>query len=146
VEALAEEWDAVPDRGAATVTVPGALAGWNALVETYGDLSLAEVLAPAIRIAEEGFPVTPVIAQDWAGTLVTLESNDGAAATFLIDGEPPRAGDWFRNPDLARTFRRIAQDGPEVFYGGALGREIVAGLDELGGFLTIEALANHEVR
>lgn len=146
VKALAEEWDEMPSRGAATVTVPGALAGWNALVESYGDLSLAEVLAPAIRIAEQGFPVTPIIAQDWAGTLTTLESNAGAAATFLIDGEAPRAGEWFRNPDLARTFRRIAEDGPGTFYGGDLGREIVAGLDELGGFLTLEDLANHEVR
>lgn len=146
VEALAREWDQVPSRGAATVTVPGALAGWNALVEEYGALSLAEVLAPAIRIAEEGFPVTPIIAQDWAGTVGTLESNDGAAATFLIDGKAPRAGQWFSNPDLARTFRRIAEDGPETFYGGELGREIIAGLDSLGGFLTIEDLAGHEVR
>lgn len=146
VEALAKVWEEVPNRGAATVTVPGALAGWNALIESYGDLSLAEVLAPAIRIAEQGFPVTPIIAQDWAGTVDTLNSNDGAAATFLVDGEAPAAGDWFRNPDLARTFRRIAEGGPGVFYGGELGREIVAGLDELGGFLTVGDLAKHEVR
>lgn len=146
VEALAETWDSVPTRGAATVTVPGALAGWHALVETHGKLSLAEVLAPAIRIAEEGFPVTPIIAQDWAGTVDTLEANAGAAATFLIDGKAPEAGQWFRNPDLANTFRRIAEAGPETFYGGDLGREIIAGLDELGGFLTLEDLAKHEVR
>lgn len=146
VEALATAWESVPTRGAATVTVPGALAGWNALVKRYGDLTLADVLAPAIRIAEEGFPVTPIIAQDWAGTVDTLEADTGAAATFLIDGRAPKAGEWFRNPDLARTFRRIAEDGPETFYGGALGREIVAGLDELGGFLTVEDLASHEVR
>lgn len=145
VDALAREWEAVPARGAATVTVPGALAGWNALVENYGDLTLGEVLAPAIRIAEQGFPVSPIIAQDWAGTLETLESNAGAAATFLVNGKAPRAGEWFSNPDLARTFRRIAKDGPETFYGGDLGAEIIAGLDELGGFLTLEDLANHEV-
>ncbi|MEE4175790.1 MAG: gamma-glutamyltransferase [Xanthomonadales bacterium] len=146
VEALAQAWDSVPTRGAPTVTVPGALAGWNALVETHGKLTLAEVLAPAIRIAEAGFPVTPIIARDWAGTVETLEGNAGAAATFLIDGKAPEAGQWFRNPDLARTFRRIAEDGPETFYGGDLGREIIAGLDELGGFLTLDDLANHEVR
>jgi len=89
VAALVREWDEVPTRGAATVTVPGALAGWAALVETHGDLTLAEVLAPAIRIAEEGFPVTPIIAQDWAGTVATLEANAGAAATFLIACCPP---------------------------------------------------------
>lgn len=146
VEALAGQWEEVPSRGAATVTVPGALAGWNDLVATYGKLTLAEVLAPAIRIAEQGFPVTPIIARDWAGTLETLESNAGAAATFLIDGKAPLAGEWFSNPDLAKTFRRIAAEGPDTFYGGTLGREIVAGLDELGGFITIEDLARHESR
>jgi gamma-glutamyltranspeptidase/glutathione hydrolase len=146
VNALLQEWDEVPIRGAATVTVPGALAGWNDLVKTYGDLSLAEVLAPAIRIAEQGFPVTPIIAQDWAGTIETLEGNLAAAATFLIDGKAPRAGQWFSNPDLAKTFRRIAEKGPETFYGGALGQEIVAGLNQLGGFITIDDLARHQSR
>jgi gamma-glutamyltranspeptidase/glutathione hydrolase len=126
--------------------VPGALAGWNDLVKTYGDLSLAEVLAPAIRIAEQGFPVTPIIAQDWAGTIETLEGNIAAAATFLIDGKAPQAGQWFSNPDLAKTFRRIAEKGPETFYGGTLGQEIVAELNQLGGFITIDDLARHQSR
>jgi gamma-glutamyltranspeptidase/glutathione hydrolase len=142
--ALAEQWEEVPSRGAATVTVPGALAGWHDLVESYGALSFAEVLAPAIRIAEQGFPVTPIIAQDWAGTIETLKGNEGAAATFLIDGRAPRAGEWFANPDLANTFKRIAKNGPETFYSGELGQEIVAGLEELGGFITIEDLARHK--
>lgn len=147
VDALvAEGAERAPNRGARAVTVPGALSGWNALVETYGTMTLAGVLAPAIRIADEGFPVTPIIAQDWAGSVQTLRRNPGAAMTFLIDDEAPKAGEWFRNPDLARTFRRVAADGPGVFYGGELGREIVAGLDELGGFLTIEDLANHDIR
>lgn len=143
-QALATQWEEVPSRGAATVTVPGALAGWHDLVESYGTLSFAEVLAPAIRIAEQGFPVTPIIAQDWAGTIETLEGNEGAAATFLIDGKAPRAGEWFANPDLANTFKRIAKNGPETFYGGELGQQIVAGLDELGGFITIDDLARHK--
>lgn len=147
VDALvAEGLDRVPSSGARAVTVPGALSGWSALVDTYGTMSLADVLAPAIRLANEGFPVSPIIAHDWAGTVEKLRRNPGAAATFLIDGEAPAAGDWFRNPDLARTFQRISDDGPQTFYGGALGREIVAGLDELGGFLTIDDLANHQVR
>lgn len=147
VEALvAEGADDVPGSGARSVTVPGALSGWSTLVETYGTMTLAEVLAPAIRIAEEGFPVSPIIAQDWAGSVNGLRRDPGAAATFLIDGEAPRAGDWFRNPDLARTFRRIADEGPATFYGGDLGREFIAGLDALGGYLTIDDLANHEIR
>lgn len=143
---VAEGAESVPSVGAKGVTVPGALAGWSALVERYGRQSLAEVLAPAIRIAEEGFPVTPIIAQDWAGTVESLRDSPGASRTFLIDGEAPRAGDWFRNPDLARTLQRIAEHGPQVLYGGALGAEIVAGLDELGGYVTLDDLARHEVR
>ena len=143
---VADGDDDVPGSGARSVTVPGALSGWATLLETYGTLSLAEALAPAIRIAEEGFPVSPIIAQDWAGSAEGLRRNEGAAATFLVDGEAPAAGDWFRNPDLARTFRRVAEQGPETFYGGDLGREIVAGLDELGGYLTIEDLRDHEIR
>lgn len=143
---LAEDEPRVPGSGPRSVTVPGALSGWSTLLETYGTMTLAEALAPAIRIAEEGFPVTPIIAQDWAGTVNGLRGDAGAAATFLIDGEAPKPGEWFRNPDLARTFQRVADGGPAVFYGGDLGREIVDGLAELGGYLTIEDLENHEPR
>lgn len=139
--------EAVPYRGARAVTVPGALSGWNALVESYGTMSLAELLQPAIEIAEGGFPVTPIIAKDWGNTVDVLLRNDGAAATFLLDGErAPAAGEWFSNPDLARSFRRIAENGVGEFYGGALGQEIVAGLDALGGYLTLDDLRNHEFR
>ncbi len=138
--------DRVPYRGPRSITVPGALSGWNALVSRYGTMSLAEVLQPAIRIAEEGFPVSPIIAKDWQNTVDVLRQDDGAAATFLIDGKAPRAGQWFRNPDLARTFRRISEGGSQVLYGGALGREIVDGLDRMGGWLTLDDLATHEVR
>lgn len=147
VDALvAEGLDRVPGNGARSVTVPGALSGWSTLVETYGTMSLADVLAPAIRIAEEGFPVSPIIAQDWAGTVRGLRNDPGAAATFLIDDEAPKPGDWFTNPDLANTFRRIAEEGPGTFYGGALGAEFIAGLTDLGGFLTLQDLASHEIR
>lgn len=143
---LAEDEPEVPGSGPRSVTVPGALSGWSTLVETYGTMTLADVLAPAIRIAGDGFPVSPIIAQDWAGTVNGLRQDEGAAATFLMDGEAPTPGEWFRNPDLARTFQRVADGGPEVFYGGELGREIVDGLAALGGYLTIEDLASHEPR
>lgn len=143
----AEGTTRAPSTGPRAVTVPGALAGWSALVEEHGTMTLARVLAPAIRIAEEGFPVTPIIAQDWAGQVDKLKRNEGARATFLLDGaRAPEAGEWFRNPDLARSFRRVAEDGPDVFYGGELGREIVDGLAELGGWLTLDDLRRMEVR
>jgi gamma-glutamyltranspeptidase/glutathione hydrolase len=134
----------MPGSGPEAVTVPGALSGWVALLERYGSLTLAEVLAPAIRVAEEGFPVTPIIARQWQAVAEDLAEDAGAATTFLIDGErPPEAGEWFANPDLAKSFRSIAEEGPAVFYGGHLGQRVVDGLRELGGFLTIEDLRDH---
>ena len=137
----------MPGSGAETVTVPGAVSGWHALVERYGRLTLGQVLEPAIRIAETGFPVTPIIADQWADAAERLKRDEGARATFLVDGtRAPKAGEWFANPDLARSFRRIAQEGPGVLYGGDLGRELVEGLGALGGFLTLDDLASHQPR
>lgn len=137
----------VPGSGAEAVTVPGAVSGWHALVTGYGKLDVASALAPAIRIAEEGFPVTPIIARQWAAATEKLAADEGARVTYLVDGErAPRAGEWFTNPDLARSFRRIAEEGPGVLYGGALGEELVRRLQALGGFVTLEDLAAHRPR
>ena len=134
----------MPQSGAETITVPGALSGWAELLRRYGTLSLAQALEPAIRTAEEGFPVTPIIAADWAAEVTGLQRDSGARATYLIDGiRSPQAGEWFRNPDLAASFRTIARQGPAAFYGGPLGQRIVTRVSELGGFLTIEDLRNH---
>lgn len=136
----------VPLYGAEPITVPGALSGWAALLERYGTLSLAQALAPAIRLAEDGFPVSPVIAGQWAEAVERLARDEGARATYLIDGRrAPGAGEWFRNPDLAAAFRMIAKGGPGVLYGGALGRRIVDRVRQLGGFLTLEDLAKQRV-
>ncbi len=143
---IAEGADGVPGDGARSVTVPGALSGWNALLEKYGTTTIARALQPAIRFADEGFPVSPIIARAWAGSVDELRSNAGAASAFLIDGEAPEAGQWFRNPDLAGTFRRVAENGVDTLYGGELGQQIVASLDELGGFLTVEDLRSHDYR
>ena len=143
---IARGRERMPGSGAESVTVPGSLAGWAALLERHGTLTLAEALAPAIRLAEEGFPVTPIIAEDWANQVEKLGRDDGARAVYLIDGErAPAAGEWHRNPDLAACLRTIARDGIGVFYGGALGTTIAEGLQELGGFLTVEDLASHRV-
>ena len=134
----------VPPFGPEAVTVPGALSGWATLLEKYGTLTLAQALAPAIRLAEEGFPVTPIIAQQWAGEVERLSRDEGARATYLIDGtRAPRAGEWFRNPDLAKTFRQIAVSGPQALYGGELGAKIVERLKAVGGLLTLPDLAHH---
>ena len=134
----------IPSRGIETVTVPGALAGWDALLKKYGTFTVAQAVKPAIEYAEEGFPVTPVIAGDWAASRQVLERDDGARSTFLPNGHPPKPGEWFRNPDYARTLREVAKDGPAALYGGALGQRIVEYVQKVGGFLTIEDLKRNQ--
>ena len=127
-------------RGIETVTVPGALAGWQTLLDKYGTITLAQAVAPAIRYADDGFVVTPVIAGDWSGQTNLLRRDPGARATFLRDSMPPKAGDWFTNPDYARTLRQVAAEGPAALYGGSLGQRIVDRVKELGGFITMDDL------
>ena len=85
----------MPGSGAEAITVPGAVSGWAALLKQHGSISLAQALAPAIRIAEEGFPVTPIIAGQWAAEVEKLARDPGARSTYLLDGtRAPAAGEW----------------------------------------------------
>lgn len=145
-ELIGRGHESMPRSGAETITVPGALAGWQTLLDSYGTISLADALAPAIRMAEHGFPASPVIADFWEGAEEMLARDEGARDTFLIDGKrAPRAGEWFSNRDFARTLRLIANGGPDVLYGGELGEAIVQRVSELGGFLTMDDLRSHRV-
>ncbi len=134
----------MPSRGAETITVPGALAGWNELLRKYGTITLAQALQPAIDYAENGYPVTPVISGDWAPEQKLLANDEGGRTTFLINGHTPAPGEWFRNPDLANTYREIAREGPGAFYGGALGQRIVRRVQQLGGYLTLDDLKHNQ--
>ena len=127
-------------QGIMSVTVPGALAGWDKLLRTYGKRTLAQALQPAIGYARDGFPVSPIIAAQWANETKFLQRDSAAAATFLPGGHAPKAGEWFRNPDLARTLQDISEKGIGTFYGGALGQRIVARISALGGFITLDDL------
>jgi gamma-glutamyltranspeptidase / glutathione hydrolase len=128
--------EGVPQTGGGSITVPGALAGWSGLLERYGRFGLDTVLRPAIRLAEQGFPVSPIIARDWAAETARLGQDPGSAATFLDrHGSPPGAGTWFTNPDLAASLRAIADEGPGTLYGGELGRRVVEAVRDRGGFL-----------
>jgi gamma-glutamyltranspeptidase/glutathione hydrolase len=139
--------ESMPTTGAPSITVPGALGGWAALLERFGTLSLADALAPAIEVAAGGFPVTPVIARQWGRAVSKLLVDPGARTTFLIGGQrAPRAGEWFANPDLAESLRLVAEHGPAALYsgalyGGTLGRAVADGVRALGGFITPEDLA-----
>jgi gamma-glutamyltranspeptidase / glutathione hydrolase len=134
----------VPARTAEAITVPGALSGWAELLDAFGTLTLAEALQPAIRLAGEGFPVSPIIASDWARYADVLRKDPGARETYLRDGTTaPKAGEWFNNPDLANTFRQIANRGAGYLYGGELGQKIADYVQSIGGFLTLDDLASH---
>jgi gamma-glutamyltranspeptidase/glutathione hydrolase len=123
-----------------SVTVPGALAGRDTLVRSYGKRTLAQVMQLAIGYARDGFPVSPIIAAQWAAETSFLQRDSSAAATFLPGGRAPKAGEWFRNADYARTLKTIADSGIQTFYGGSLGKRIVARIKALDGFVTLDDL------
>ena len=123
--------------GIHTVTVPGAVAGWFRLHERYGRLPMSRLLAPAIEYAQEGFPVSEIIAGQWQGAEAHLQANDAATRTYLVDGRAPRHGEVFESPDLARTLRLLAEEGRDASYRGEIARNIVRTSDALGGFLTM---------
>ena len=133
----------LPPFHAHTVTVPGACAGWFDLLERHGSLPMADILAPAIRLARQGFPVAQVTANSWKwGAQGQLkEALNGHELT--LDGRAPIAGEIFRNPNLAGTFERIAQDGREVFYRGEIAEAIVNVIRQAGGSMSLEDLASH---
>lgn len=137
---VARRFKSGSQQGVMSVTVPGALAGWDMLVRTYGKRTLAQALEPATGYARDGFPVSPIIAAQWGEQTAFLQRDSAAAATFLPGGRAPKAGEWFRNPDYARTLEEIASNGISTYYGGALGQRIVARLSALKGFITIDDL------
>ncbi len=134
----------MPFRGIHSVTVPGAVAGWQALSDRLGKLALDEVLAPAIFYAENGFPLSEVIAGGWARSEKLLSAHPNSAETFLVDGRAPAAGEVFRNPDLAQTLKRVAAEGRNGFYEGATAKAIVELSDAEGGSLTAADLSEYE--
>src|SRR5206468_433248 len=101
----------MPQHGIFSVTVPGAVAGWSALHERFGRIPLTDVLAPAICYADEGFPVSDIVAGRWARWRDKLAAGDESARTYLIDGHTPAAGAIFANRELAASLRRVAQSG-----------------------------------
>jgi gamma-glutamyltranspeptidase/glutathione hydrolase len=135
--------DGLPMFHGHTVTVPGAAAGWHDLVERHGRLSLAETLAPAIRLAEEGFPVAPVTAYYWGRGAEAQLRQAANGGELLIDGRAPRAGEVFRNPGLARTFRALAEGGKAAYYEGEIAEAIVRAVREAGGVMDESDLGAH---
>ncbi len=125
--------DTMPTHTVDAVTIPGALAGWDALLTEHGTMTLGDLLQPAIRLACDGYVVSPRVGMDWMFLAPLLQKNAAAANHFTIDGQAPAVGSLFKTPALGRTLETIAADGISAFYDGALTDEMVATLQALGG-------------
>ncbi len=124
-------------------TVPGACDGWFALHGRFGRLPMKRVLAPAIRYAEEGFPLSPVIADDWGRGARRFKDMPGFADVFMPGGRAPREGETFRNPALAKTLRLLAEKGRDAYYKGAIADALVRYSQAHGGFFAQQDFARH---
>ena len=132
----------MPLHGIDSVTVPGAVDGWDVLLKRAGTMSFREVLEPAAVLAEQGFGVTERIRNDWLGGAENLASDPDSVQTYLARGQPPQPYAVFRNPDLARALRLLQVQGRDAFYKGEIARAIVTKSQALGGTLSLEDLAN----
>jgi len=126
-----------------TVTVPGACAAWCDLSERYGCLPLANALQPAIKLAEEGYPVAPITAWFWQHSVDRILKRSLNGQELLLDGRSPAAGEIFYNPGLARTLRAIANDGKATFYHGEIAQAIVDVNQQAGGCMEMSDLTAH---
>jgi gamma-glutamyltranspeptidase/glutathione hydrolase len=134
----------IPERGPLSISTPGCVDGWFQLHGRFGKLPMEKVLEPAIRHAREGFPVSEVIANEWAGSRSILIGQPGFAATYLREDHPPRKGEIFQNAALAATLTTIAQKGRSGFYAGEIPKQIEAFLREHGGFLAARDFEEHQ--
>jgi len=140
----------MPSGGILTVTVPGSLWGWQEVLTRFGTRTFKEVLQPAIDYADQGFPISEEIADSWRmknalplqGCCTQIDPD--SARTFYVNGRPAMAGTIFRNPDLAKSFRLIQQQGRDALYNGEIGRAIIAKSQALGGPMTLADLANYK--
>jgi gamma-glutamyltranspeptidase / glutathione hydrolase len=133
----------MPSNGWESVTVPGAVSAWVELSARFGRLPFEQLFGPAIGYARDGFAVSPVIAGLWQSGAEQLKDQPGFRAAFMPDGRAPRAGELFRNEDMARSLESIAQSRGESFYKGGLANKIVAFAQEHGAALSRQDLAEH---
>jgi gamma-glutamyltranspeptidase/glutathione hydrolase len=131
----------IPANSALAWNVPGCVSGWAALLQRFGSKSFADVLAPAIGYAREGYPVSPIVANDWGFDNVPDKAS--LEATFAPNGKPPRFGDIFQNPDYAVSLELIAKGGADAFYRGEIGEKIVKDAQARGALLSMRDLNDH---
>jgi len=133
----------MPQEGIHSVTVPGAVEGWSKIHQRYGKLPWKDLFQDAIAYAENGFPVAEGVAETWndPALIDKIRSTPETLRVFLPGGKPPREGDLFRNPDMSRTFRLLADRGPDAFYKGEIASAILKTSQYLGGTMTAADLA-----
>ena len=129
-----------PLRGWDSVTVPGAVAGWAALHERFGKLPFADLMEPAIEIAERGHSIAPIVAGKWAAAVPLLDTQPGYAEAFMPNGRAPRPGEKFTFKAAAATLRRLAKEGPRSYYEGEIAEKIAAFSKACGGAMVLEDL------
>ena len=132
-----------PKRGWDSVTVPGALAGWEQLHRRFGSLPLGDLLQPAIEIAERGYAMAPVVAHKWAAAIPELRDQPGFAQAFMPHGRAPEIGEIFRFKAAAKTLKTIAKSGIREFYEGEIAQAIAQHSSSNGGSMTLEDLAQY---
>ena len=140
---IRQGYERMPGDGPLTWTVPGAVDGWQQLLDRFGTLALADVLAPAIAYARGGFAVSDIIAGQWNAAAPALLEWPDSAATYLPGGRAPVAGDVFRNPRLAATYEALSEGGRDAFYRGGIARRIVAFSEANGGYFTPADFEDH---
>lgn len=136
-------YEKIPSHGPLPVSVPGTVDGWFALHKRFGSMEMEEILEPAIDYAEEGFPVTELIAYYWGRSAAFMDGYPNFKEVYMPGGKAPETGDVFKNPQLANTLRTIATGGRDAFYEGKLARTMANFIKEQGGFLSYEDLASH---
>lgn len=147
------EGGSIPAMGAMPVSVPGTVDGWFTMHERFGSMPMEDILSPVISYAENGFPLTETIGYYWDRNMRILDARfergefeefANAQATYLTeDGDAPREGEIFRNPDLADTYRMIAEGGRDAFYDGPIAQTINDYMERIGGWISYEDMANH---
>ncbi|WP_319502748.1 gamma-glutamyltransferase [uncultured Draconibacterium sp.] len=135
-------YEKIPSHGPLPVSVPGCVDGWFELHNKFGSLPMKDVLNPAISYAENGFPLTELIAYYW-GRSAFLSQYPGFEEIFMPNGKAPKKGEVFKNPYLANTFKMIAEQGRDVFYKGEIAEKIVEYVREQGGFLSMKDFEDH---
>ncbi len=134
----------MPQAGIHSVTVPGAVDGWERLHKRYGRLAWADLFQPAIYYARNGYPVTEWIQGSWDGARAKLLGDDNAKRVYLRDGQPPKVGEIWKLPEMARAFELIAAQGAAAFYKGAIAQSILKTSRRLGGAMSAADLAEYQ--